>query len=121
MVNYNASQKEAEDTHRHIADLGGESITVKGDVSVSKDVRELVGATIARFGRVDVLVNNAGIIIRKKLLESTEEGWDRTIDVNLKSVYLCSKAVAPIMIRQRRREDSSTSHPYRDSAVLLPR
>jgi 3-oxoacyl-[acyl-carrier protein] reductase len=62
----------------------------------------MVEATIAKFGRVDILVNNAGIIFRKRILESTEEEWDRTLDVNLKSVYLCSKAVAPIMIGQKR-------------------
>ena len=61
----------------------------------------MVAATVAKFGRVDILVNNAGIIFRKKILESTEEEWDRTIDVNLKSVYLCSKAVAPLMIGQK--------------------
>ena len=62
----------------------------------------MVDATMAKFGRVDILVNNAGIIFRKKILESTEEEWDRTMDVNLKSVYLCSKAVAPIMLRQKK-------------------
>jgi 3-oxoacyl-[acyl-carrier protein] reductase len=102
VVNYNASSKQAEETQREIAEKGGESITFKGDVSNSREVKAMVEATMARFGRVDILVNNAGIIFRKKILESTEEDWDRTMDVNLKSVYLCSRAVAPIMIQQKR-------------------
>jgi 3-oxoacyl-[acyl-carrier protein] reductase len=101
VVNYNESSKQAEDVHREITESGGESITFKGDVSKSKDVTAMVEATMAKFGRVDILVNNAGIVFRKKILESTEEEWDRTIDVNLKSVYLCSKAVAPIMLQQK--------------------
>jgi 3-oxoacyl-[acyl-carrier protein] reductase len=102
VINYNASSKQAEETQREIMEKGGESITFKGDVSNSKEVKELVEVTVAKFGRVDILVNNAGIIFRKRILESTEEEWDRTMDVNLKSVYLCSKAVAPIMIQQKR-------------------
>lgn len=102
VINYNSSEKEAEELQREITQSGGESITFKGDVSNSKDVGRMVDATMAKFGRVDILVNNAGIIFRKKILESVEEEWDRTIDVNLKSVYLCSKAVAPIMIRQKK-------------------
>jgi len=101
VINYSASAKEAEDLQREIAEGGGESITFKGDVSNSEDVKRLVEATVSKFGRIDVLVNNAGIVFRKKILESTEEEWDRTMDVNLKSVYLCSKAVAPIMIAQK--------------------
>jgi 3-oxoacyl-[acyl-carrier protein] reductase len=102
VVNYNSSSKEAEDLQREITESGGEALLFKADVSISRDVQSMVEATIAKFGRVDILVNNAGIIFRKRILESTEEEWDRTLDVNLKSVYLCSKAVAPIMIGQKR-------------------
>ncbi|MDA4137426.1 MAG: SDR family NAD(P)-dependent oxidoreductase, partial [Thaumarchaeota archaeon] len=97
VINYNTSSKEAEALQREIAESGGVSMTFKGDVSSSSEVKAMVQATVAEFGRVDILVNNAGVIFRKKILDSTEEEWDRTIDVNLKSVYLCSKEVAPIM------------------------
>jgi 3-oxoacyl-[acyl-carrier protein] reductase len=100
VINYNSSAKEAEDLQREISALGGESIVVQGDVARSKDVQKIVDAATAKYGRIDILVNNAGIIFRKKILESTEEEWDRTMEVNLKSAYLCSKAVAPIMIKQ---------------------
>jgi len=79
---------------------GGDAIAVQADVSRSADVADLVAATMDRFGRIDVLVNNAGVMITKGVLETSEDDWDRTIDINLKGPYLCSKAVAPIMIRQ---------------------
>lgn len=102
VINYHSAAEEAEGLRRDIAGKGGEAITFKGDVANSKDVKALVETTVAKFGRVDVLVNNAGIIFRKKILDATEEDWDRTMDVNLKSVFLCTKAVAPIMLQQGR-------------------
>ena len=68
-------------------------------------VDELVAATLARFGRIDILVNNAGVMITKPVLETSEDDWDLTIDINLKGAYLCSKAVAPVMIKQGGRHD----------------
>ena len=79
---------------------GGEAIAVQADVSQSVEVDRLVAATMDHFGRVDILVNNAGVMVAKGVLETTEADWDLTIDVNLKGPYLCSKAVAPIMIEQ---------------------
>jgi 3-oxoacyl-[acyl-carrier protein] reductase len=84
-----------------IAAGGGEAVAVQADVSRSADVTALVAATMDHFGRIDILVNNAGVMIAKGVLETSEDEWDRTIDVNLKGPYLCSKAVAPIMIAQR--------------------
>ena len=100
VINYNSAVEEAEGLRTEIAAKGGEAITFRGDVSNSGDVKAMIDATLAKFGRVDVLVNNAGVIFRKKVLDSTEEEWDRTMDVNLKSVYMCTKAVAPTMLRQ---------------------
>ncbi len=84
-----------------ITERGGEAVAVQADVSRSADVRDLVAATIDRFGRIDILVNNAGIMVTKDVRETTEDDWDRTIDINLKGPYLCSKAVAPVMVAQQ--------------------
>ena len=100
IVNYTQGAKNALAVVAGIEAAGGSAIAVQADVSRSADVRGLVEQALARFGRVDILVNNAGVMIAKGVLETTEEDWDLTIDVNLKGAYLCSKEVAPAMIRQ---------------------
>jgi 3-oxoacyl-[acyl-carrier protein] reductase len=65
------------------------------DVSEASQVEDLIKKTVARFGHIDVLVNNAGIFYNKKLVDTSEKEWDDTINSNLKSVFLCSKAVLP--------------------------
>jgi len=100
VVNYVTGTAKAEAVVEGITAGGGEAIAVRADVSRSGDVADLVQATLDRFGRIDILVNNAGVMFTKPVLETSEEDWDETIDVNLKGPYLCSKAVAPIMIRQ---------------------
>src|SRR6185437_11040351 len=80
---------------------GAECVTVQGDVSSSADVERFFAATVGRFGRLDVLVNNAGIGNPLLPINSMpEEAWDRVIAVNLKSVFLCSKAAANQFIAQ---------------------
>jgi len=99
---------------------GGEAMAVQADVSRSPDVADLTAATLDRFGRIDILVNNAGVMVTQGVLETSVDDWDRTIDVNLKGPYLCSKAVAPIMIGQGRGtiiNMSSNSGLYHPSAM----
>ena len=97
---YQQRAEGADETVDSIARDGGEAIAIRADVSQAADVDALVVATIQRFGRIDILVNNAGVMVAKGFLESTEEDWDRTIAVNLKGPWLCSRRVAPIMIEQ---------------------
>jgi len=95
-------------------------LSVQGDVSRSADVRKLVRATVDAFGRVDILVNNAGVMVSRSVMDTTEEDWDRTIDVNLKGAYLCSKEVVPIMLQQKTGKIinmSSNSGLYHPSAM----
>lgn len=68
------------------------------DVSQSSDVTKAVGDVIARYGRVDILFNHAGTLIVKPFLETTDEEWDRLMEINVKSMYLVTKAVLPHMI-----------------------
>ncbi len=83
-------------------ELGGAAVAryIQADVSDGAQVRALVEGTIAAFGGVDILVNNAAIVIFKKLVETEEEEWDRVIATNLRSVYLCSRYTIPQMIRR---------------------
>src|SRR5262245_60523129 len=75
-----------------IADNGFEASFIKADVSNEKEVDSLFEMTVARHGHVDILVNNAGIELAKKVTETGASEWDRLIDINLKGVFLCSRA-----------------------------
>jgi meso-butanediol dehydrogenase / (S,S)-butanediol dehydrogenase / diacetyl reductase len=87
------SQREAE----IIAKNGGEAIFFQVDVSNEKEVEALIQKTIAAYSHLDLLVNNAGIELAKKITETTEAEWDHLMNVNLKGVFLCSKAAIPAM------------------------
>jgi len=103
VVHYNASETEARDVVREIEGSGGEASLVGGDVSDADEVGRMAGEIEDRYGRLDVLVNNAGSLVeRRKLSAMTEDLWDRVMDVNLKSVYLVSLAVLPLMKRRGR-------------------
>jgi 3-oxoacyl-[acyl-carrier protein] reductase len=103
VVHYNSSEDKAQEVADQIGKLGRETLLVKGDVSDSEDVRRMAGEIENRYGGLDVLVNNAGSLIERRTLEEmTEDLWDRVMEVNLKSVYLCSQAVLPLMKRQGR-------------------
>jgi len=79
---------------------GGKAIFVQCDVSRAEDCRRAVEIAIEKFGRLDILVNNAGIIRRADVLGTTEEEWDRVMEVNVKSVFLMSKYAIPEMVKQ---------------------
>lgn len=103
VVNYSRSQGDAEETAELVKAAGGEAITVQADVSRDSEVRAMVARTLDQFDRIDLLVNNAGFtkhIPFDNLEDLTEEIWDRTVAVDLKAVFLCSRAVAEAMRRQ---------------------
>jgi 3-oxoacyl-[acyl-carrier protein] reductase len=84
-----------------IKGLGGEATAVAGDVSVSADADRLVESAVAAYGRLDILVNNAGITRDGLLLRMKDEDWDAVLNVNLKGAFLCSRAAAKVMSKQR--------------------
>ena len=102
VVNYLSSQADAESLVREIEAMGRRAIAVQGDVAKRMDVQRLFTAAEAKFGRVDILVNNAAIFFAAKFEELAEEQWDRIMDANLKSQFLCAQAAAPVMKRQGR-------------------
>jgi NAD(P)-dependent dehydrogenase (short-subunit alcohol dehydrogenase family) len=91
-----------EETARMVKqDTGRELLRIHGDVRSPADVERAVAETVGRFGKLDVLVNNAGILIESPLLETTEEMFDRLIDVNLKGMYFACRSAARHMIPRR--------------------
>lgn len=84
---------------RAIAEKGGRSLFVNCDVTDADDCRSVVRRTVEEFGGIDILFNNAGIIRRSTVLEITEAEWDRVMAVNIKSVFLMSKHVIPVMMQ----------------------
>ena len=84
-----------------IQKMGRQGISVPGDVGSTADVTRLVDQTISTFGKVDILVNNAGITQDNLLLRMSDEDWDRVLNINLKSVFLCTRAVLRPMLKQR--------------------
>ena len=82
-----------------IAD-GGDAIFIRADVRIAEDCRQAVGQTLERFGRIDVLFNNAGVFHPKTVPDCSEEEWDETIDSSLKGAFLMSKYALPSMIER---------------------
>ena len=99
LVNYAHSAAGAEEIAHRIGELGRQSITFRADVSVADEVRAMVTKTVAVFGRLDVLVNNAGVDPHVPFLDMTEEQWDWVMDTNLKGNFLCSQAAAREMVK----------------------
>lgn len=78
-----------------------EVLGLRCDISISIEVNSLIKSTVERFGGIDILINNAGIVFVKKLIDTLEEEWDQTINTNLKGAFLCSKAALPYMIHKK--------------------
>lgn len=95
-----ADLEPAEETAARIRKFGGECLFVRTDVSRSDEVKALVQKTMETYGRLDCAVNNAAIETQKDFLDFTEADWDRTIDVNLKGVWLCMMNELPPMLAQ---------------------
>ena len=93
-VNYHADADRAEETVGELHALGVDAMAVQADVRDSRAVRRLMSATLAKFDRLDVLVNNAGTQTWKPLLDVGEDEWDLVIDTNLKGCFLCMQAAA---------------------------
>jgi 3-oxoacyl-[acyl-carrier protein] reductase len=99
-----ASARNAEMLESLVAEIkarGGEAIAVVGDVAVEADANNLIEQAVATFGRVDVLVNNAGITRDGLLLRMKNDDWDAVLDTNLKGAFLCIRAAAKFMSKQR--------------------
>ncbi len=101
VVNYASSSASADQVVAEIVGMGGEAIALAADVSKPEEVDALFAATMEKWGRVDVLVNNAGITRDTLLLRMKLEDWQAVIDLNLTGVFLCTRAASKIMLKQK--------------------
>lgn len=93
--------REAQKVVKEIVSHGGQAEAFQSDISKVNEVRNMIKKILKKFGRIDVLVNNAGICERLAIEDITSEQWDRTLDINLKGAFLCSQTVFKIMKSQR--------------------
>jgi 3-oxoacyl-[acyl-carrier protein] reductase len=100
-INYASSSAAAEAVAADIQGMGGQAIALQADVSKPDQVDSFIAAVMEKWGRVDVLVNNAGITRDTLLLRMNLEDWQAVIDLNLTGVFLCTKAISKIMLKQR--------------------
>lgn len=102
VINYNSSHEHAKETLSYIQEQGGDALLVQGSVTNENDMKKLIETTVEHYGTVDVLVNNAGILIPKYLMMTTLEEWNRTLETNLSGAFLGIKAVLRPMIEKKR-------------------
>lgn len=79
----------------------GEVVYIQGDVSIAADAKRMVSETVGQYGRIDILFNNAGIYVEKTAEDTTEEEWNRVMDINVKGTFLVSKYAIPHMKKRR--------------------
>ena len=102
MINYNTSEAAAESLRDEIMAGGGRAVCFGADVSVRREVDSMLGAAHRELGRIDVLVNNAGIAQQKMFCDITEQDFDRMMDVTVKGAFNCTQAVLPDMVHEKR-------------------
>ena len=102
VINYNRDRDAAEHVVGECESFGAAALPIRADVSRVAAVDRMVEKTVARFGRLDILVANAGIWKEAPIEKMTETDWDETIDINLKSIYACCHSAARVMIQKRR-------------------
>jgi 3-oxoacyl-[acyl-carrier protein] reductase len=100
-INYNASEAQANELKAEIESDGGVAVTIKADVRVPDDAERMVQETVSQLGKLEILVNNAGFNRDTLLLRMSMEDWDEVMDMNLRSVFLVTKAAMRPMMRGR--------------------
>lgn len=97
------NEENARKVAKQVENRGRKSLAIPTDVTVTSQLENMVNKTLARFGRIDILMNNAGGVasdLMGKAMEMSEEVWDKVVDLNLKATFLACKAVAPVMLKQ---------------------
>jgi glucose 1-dehydrogenase len=100
VIDYVSHPEAADAVEKEIEGFGGSAVGVQADVSKVEDLQRLVGATVEKFGRLDIMVNNAGVETRTSILDTTEEQYEKVLSVNLKSAFFGTQLAAKQMIKQ---------------------
>jgi glucose 1-dehydrogenase len=100
VVDYISHPEASDEVERQVASLGDRSIGVEADVSKVADLERLIAAAVETFGRLDIMVNNAGIETRTSVLDTSEEQYEKVLDINLKSAFFGTQLAAKQMIKQ---------------------
>ncbi len=100
-VNYSGSKERAEEVAQAVKDLGRDAFVVQANVAESDQVQSMIKGTLAHFGKIDLLINNAGVTRDNLLMRMKEDEWDDVMNINLKGVFLTTKAVSRSMMKQR--------------------
>lgn len=100
-INYVSDKTDVEGIKKEFQDMGVKCLMIKADVSNEEDVNNMVEKVISEFGKIDVLVNNAGITKDTLLMRMSKEDFDKVIDINLKGTFLVTKAVSKYMMKKR--------------------
>lgn len=101
VINYISSSEKAYELKAEIEALGGSALVIKGDVSIQSEAEEVVNTTMKELGKIDVLVNNAGITRDNLIIRMSEEDFDKVLQVNLKGTFIMAKLVGKEMIKKR--------------------
>ncbi len=101
VVNYAHARAKAEDVYQLIAQQGGQSLIIQADVAQYQQALGLIQQTVEAFGRLDIMVNNAGMEIHSPFLDVTEDQFERVLGVDLKGVFFCAQAAAREMVRSK--------------------
>lgn len=101
VINYHTSEREALQLLEELTARGYQTMAVKADVSQIKDIEAMFATIEDKWGNVDLLVNNAGVSLKRLITETSEEEWQQVMDINLKGAFLCCRQALPAMIRNR--------------------
>lgn len=101
VINYRSSIAQVEELLTTISNAGGSAVAVQADISKEEEAKKLIDEAVKQFGRVDVLVNNAGITKDNLMMRMTEADFDSVIDINLKGAFFCMKFASAVMLKQR--------------------
>jgi len=102
VINYGHDEETARQSEKEVQESGGKAIAWKADITLKEDVDRMFKEVLDRFGRLDVLVNNAGVIRDTYMMLMSDKDWDRVIETNLKGTFSCSRAALRPMIAQKR-------------------